>query len=275
MSCQFPALGVWSFHARSRIHPERCRRVRFDVNVDSTQHSSCWLAVDAESPRSRIVNSSLSGASSRAKPAPALSWPDLRFLHLSLICSPLESVVPISTSFSVPFIFPTQSFVTIASASSGSFLQDPCCSGCRCLCLHPLQRLSPVAASCLGSSIHSAPCLLLSTILPFRYRPCSNTSSLLLPSTSNHDQLSQYLIQTIHFLGFSSSAGVVAVDCSHRVHLKAVIYLVRYLEPCIPYFSENSFFDASATCTPLLPYHAADTSHSAHHFAALRGGEQH
>ena len=109
MTCQcIPALGVWSFHARSRIHPDRCRRVRFDVNVDGTQHSSCWLAVDAESPKSRIVNSSLSGASSRAKPAPALSWPDLRFLHLSLICSPLESVVPISTSFSVPFIFSTQ-----------------------------------------------------------------------------------------------------------------------------------------------------------------------
>ena len=61
-----------------------------------------------ESPRSRIVNSSLSGTSSRAKPATALSWPGLRFLHHSLICSPLESLVPISTSFSVPFIFSTQ-----------------------------------------------------------------------------------------------------------------------------------------------------------------------
>ena len=114
--CQYiPALGVWSFHARSRIHPDRCRRVRFDVDVDSTQHSSCWLAVDAESPRSRIVNSSLSGASSRAKPAPALSWPDLRCLHHSLICSPLESLVTISTSFSVPFIFLNTSFVTFTS----------------------------------------------------------------------------------------------------------------------------------------------------------------
>ena len=107
--CQYiPALGVWSCRARLRIHPDRCRRVRFEVDVDSTHHSSCWLAVDAESPRSRIVNSSLSGASSRAKPAPALSWPNLRFLHHLLICSPLESLVPISTSSSVPFIFSTQ-----------------------------------------------------------------------------------------------------------------------------------------------------------------------
>ena len=106
VSCQcIPALGVWSFHARSRIHPDRCRRVRFDFDVDSAQHSACWLAVDAESPRSRIVNSPLSSASSRAKPAPALSWPDLRFLHHSLICSPLESLVLISTSFPVPFIY--------------------------------------------------------------------------------------------------------------------------------------------------------------------------
>ena len=187
-------------------------------------------------------------------------------MHHSLICSPLESLVPISTCFPVPFIRSTQSFVTFTSASSGSFLQDPCCSGCRCSCLHPLQRLSTIAASCLGSSIHSAP----------RYRPCSNASGLLLPSTSNHDQLSQYLIQTIQFLGFSFSDDVVAVDCSHRVRLKAVKYLVTYLESCISYVvSENSFFDASATCTPLLPYHVADTSHSAHLFAAIRGGTQH
>ena len=47
--CQcIPALVVWSFHARSRIHLDRCRRVRFDVGVDSTQHSTCWLALDAE-----------------------------------------------------------------------------------------------------------------------------------------------------------------------------------------------------------------------------------
>ena len=53
------------------------------------------------------MNSSLSGASGRAKSAPALSCPELRFLHHSLICSPLESLVPTSTSFSVPFIFST------------------------------------------------------------------------------------------------------------------------------------------------------------------------
>ena len=76
--------------------------------MDSARHSACQLAVDAESPRSRIVNSSLSAAPNRAMPAPALRWPDLRFLHHSLICNPLESLVPISTSFSVPFIFSTQ-----------------------------------------------------------------------------------------------------------------------------------------------------------------------
>ena len=62
-------------------------------------------------------------------------------------------------------------------------------------------------------------------------------------------------------LGFSFSSDVVAVDCSHRVRLKAVQNLVTYLEACIHHFSENSFFDASATCTPLFLYHVADTSH--------------
>ena len=39
---------------------------------------------------------------------------------------------------------------------------------------------------------------------------------------------------------------------------------MTYLESCISCFSENSIFDASATCTPLLPYHVADTSHNPH-----------
>ena len=129
MSCQcIPALGVWSFHARSRFHPDRCRRVRFDVDVDSAQHSSCWLAVDVESPRSRIVDSSLSGASSRAEPAPALSWPDLRFLHHSLISSPLESLVPISTSSSVPFMRSTHALSRLHQPLLDRFIQDPCCA---------------------------------------------------------------------------------------------------------------------------------------------------
>ena len=43
-----------------------------------------------------------------------------------------------------------------------------------------------------------------------------------------HDQLLQYLIQTIQLLGFSFRDDIVAVDCSHRVRLKAVIDLVTY-----------------------------------------------
>ena len=55
-----------------------------------------------------------------------------------------------------------------------------------------------------------------------------------------HDQLLQYLIQTIQFLGFSLGDDVVAIDCSHRVRLKAVRDLVTYLECYISCFFENS-----------------------------------
>ena len=105
------------------------------------------------------MNSSMSGASIRAQPAPALSWPDLRFLHHSLICSPLESLVPISTSSSVPFIRSTHALSRLHQPLLDRFIQDPCYSGCQCLCLYRLQRLSAIAASCLESSIHSTPCL--------------------------------------------------------------------------------------------------------------------
>ena len=55
-----------------------------------------------------------------------------------------------------------------------------------------------------------------------------------------HDQVLQYLIQTIQFLGFSFRDDIVAVDCSHRVHLKAMIDLVTFLECCVSCFFENS-----------------------------------
>ena len=66
--------------------------------------------------------------------------------------------------FLVAFHFLNTALSRFTSASTGSFLQDPCCSGCQSLCLHPLQWLSMIAASCLGSSINLAPCILLSTI---------------------------------------------------------------------------------------------------------------
>ena len=56
----------------------------------------------------------------------------------------------------------------------------------------------------------------------------------------DHDQLLEYLVQTIQFLGFSLSDDVVAVDCSHRVRLKAAADLVTYLECRISCFFENS-----------------------------------
>ena len=57
----------------------------------------------------------------------------------------------------------------------------------------------------------------------------------------DHDQSLQNLIQTIQSLGFSFRDDVIAVDCSHRVRLKAVIDLVTYLECCMSCFFENSF----------------------------------
>ena len=54
------------------------------------------------------------------------------------------------------------------------------------------------------------------------------------------DQLLQYLIQTIQFLGFSFRADVVAADCRHRIRLEAMIDLVTCLKCCISCLFENS-----------------------------------
>ena len=56
----------------------------------------------------------------------------------------------------------------------------------------------------------------------------------------DNDQMLQYLVRAIQPLGLSFSDDVVAMECSHRVRLKAVVYLVTYLECCISCFTENA-----------------------------------
>ena len=169
--------------------------------MDSTQRSSCWLAVDAESPRSWIANSSLSGASSRAKPAPALTWPDLRCLHHSLTCSPLESLVHISTSFSVPFISLKQALSRLRQLLLDRLFQILAVlgAGVRACTLFTFYRRLQQAVLDLPSTRLLALCCPQSD--PSRTLRCSNASGLLLPSTSNHsvshpdDPLSRVLLQ--------------------------------------------------------------------------------
>ena len=149
------------------------------------------------------MNSSLSSASSRAKPAPALSWSDLRFLQHSWICIPLESLVPISTSSSMPFHSLNTRFVTFTSATSRSFhprslLFRMSVCVCGCTLYSGYQRLQQAVLNLPSNRLEA--CVVLHPD-PFRYRPCSNASSLLLPSTLSHDHLFEHLIQTIHPLG--------------------------------------------------------------------------
>ena len=147
------------------------------------------------------MNSSLPGASIRAQPAPALSWPHLRFLHHSLICSPLESLVLISTSYLVPFIRSTHALSRSHQPLLDRFIQDPCCSGCQCLCLHPLQRLSAISASCLESSIHSTHCLCCPPADPSGTVRARMLQACFCQELLTTTQLFQYLIHTIQPLG--------------------------------------------------------------------------
>ena len=73
------------------------------------------------------------------------------------------------------------------------------------------------------------------TMCLLKYCPCSAAPwSTSVIKYFDHDQLLQYPIQTIQFLGFSFRDDIVAVGCSHRVRLKAVRNLVTYLE-CAAY----------------------------------------
>ena len=74
-----------------------------------------------------------------------------------------------------------------------------------------LERFLMIAAKCFGSCSHSKLCPSMYTMYLFKYCPWLHCP----------EQALQYLIETIQLLGLAF-CDVVAVDCSHRVRLKAV-----------------------------------------------------
>ena len=154
----------------------------------------------------------------------------------------------------------------IASAPRGPLLPGELCGFAP-----TLERFLTIAARCLRSSSHSNPCPLMYTMCLFRCCPCS--AALGPTRTLTTTKLLQYSIQTIQFLGFSFRDDAVAVDCSHRVRLKAVINLVTYLECCIPCFFENlSLCSWKRRDARLVPYIARFICHMYPASSSHRGG---
>ena len=145
-------------------------------------------------------------------PSRHLIWSDVRFLHHSLICSPLESLVPISTSFSTQALSRLRQllldrfFKILAVLDVGVRACTLCCSKLSWI-FHPLGSL-PFAVHHLTLQVPSV--LECFAVLTTTIVPVSHPSDPV--------------------LGFSSSGDVVAVDCS-----KAVIY--RYDQK---YYRNNS-----------------------------------
>ena len=176
------------------------RRVRFDVGVDSTQHSTCCSPLMQKITQVQIVNSSLSGASIRAQPAPALSWPHLRFLHHSLICSPLNSWFSFRLlTWCLSFAQHTLCHVRISLfwIVSSKILAVLDVSVCACTLFSGYQRFQQAVLNLPSTRLLACVVHPLTLQVP----SCSDASGLLLPRTSDHDPMQKYLIQTIQPLG--------------------------------------------------------------------------
>ena len=79
------------------------------------------------------------------------------------------------------------------------------------LCSHPLERLVMIVAS-LFRIFHPLGFLpVMSTICLFEYCPCRMIQFPILASTSDHDSLLQYFIQTVQLLVMISSAWIASI----------------------------------------------------------------